>query len=293
MVEPYLDLVLVVDPANRVADGVPLKEELERIFAVQRKWMSDGQSAVGAKREILPHPDVLMRKLGRLVDRAAGPDGGVADGQPAHLGGSRHVAVHEARRHREDIGVVIEPDAGVIGREESRIDHQIQQVPHSGHVFEAVQPMRGRPSGVERRFVECRLEVGDKRVERDFLGTRTPRRRHLPAAQFEHDFFEHAGAAGRLRQIDVVERQTAGLQPGVVTGHAVPVEKRSVERRGRRPACRECPTQNQRADDGPRHGFPDSSSLRRDRSRSAVRPSTPSAVSAPRVRRNAAVSGQA
>ena len=170
-----------------------------------------------------------------LYDR---PGGRIADCQPADLGGRGHVPVHEHRRDRQDFRNVVEPEGPRVGRQQARaVDFQREQIPDGIDVLRAVQAPDGYAPGIGMRR-RMRIQRGDKRRSERVGGRPVglPRglRRHLPAAQLAHDLLEHRRARAEVVEVDRVEHEPRGLQSLVVAGDAIPIEERSIERRGTR-----------------------------------------------------------
>ena len=151
VVEAELNFVLVIDPVDGAAEEVPPQAQPEGVFAVQRKDVAHREAPVGTERKVLTHPYRLCFPLRRPVHLHRRLDGGVANGQTADLGRGRDVAVHQRRRDGQHVRVVVEADAGIVGRQQRGVDIERHEVANGVDVFQPVQPVHGNPARVGRR----------------------------------------------------------------------------------------------------------------------------------------------
>ena len=196
--------------------------------------MLDDEAAARAKRQVFVGASGLGRPVRGLVELNRGTNRRVADGQPADLGGRRHVTVHQRRRDREDVCVVVEPDPAVVGGEQRGVDVQRQQVVDGVDVLEAIETVHRNPARIgrsRRRLVQRGFERRDELIGAGLVGTRPSGRRHLAGADLADHFLEILGVHARLCQVDLVEHQPGGLQLLVVARHAILVEQGPIGRR--------------------------------------------------------------
>ena len=151
------------------------------------------------------------------------------------LGGVR-VAFEQYRRHAQHVGVVVEPAARIIRRQQRRdVDVEREQVAHGIRILGAIQTMCERTSRIwigARGGIERGLERGDERVTRRGVRPRQSGWRHHARPDLADHLLPYVRVRGDVGQILRIEREVAGLQPLVVTGDAVLVDGRAAVRRG-------------------------------------------------------------
>ena len=201
--------------------------------------MAKGEAAVRSERKGRAHARILPLELGDPVYLCDGANRRAAHRQAADLRCRRNIAVHQRRRQRQHLRVVVEPEARIVGGEQRRtIDLQREQVSDCIDVLEAVEPVYGHAPGIGsgfRRPVERGLERVGEGVPRRRVRPRAADRRHLPAAQLAYDLLQHGGVGGRLPEVDRVEHEAGRFQPLVVTGYAVPIQEGALRPLRRRP----------------------------------------------------------
>ena len=144
---------MIVGKPLHVLVVVGLQTDLDDILAVEREVVLDRRAAPRTERQPFAEP-LVLHQLARQtvgVDRCRD---GASDRQPADLAGRREIARGEGRRHRQDVGVVVEPVlVGVVGRQQRpRVNLERQQVANAVGVFRAVQTMDGRTARVGRHL---------------------------------------------------------------------------------------------------------------------------------------------
>ena len=195
--------------------------------------MAHREAAPRAERQLLAHAAFLPLRVGNGVGLDGGPDRGVAEGEPADLLGRDHVAVEQDRGDRQHVGDVVEPVAGLVGRQQlPLVDLQGEQVADGVAVLDAVQAVDGRTAriGVGRRG---RVESGLEDVGGGGVGLgirpRSARRGHRLPAQLAYDLlpgFDFPGHAADVLGVDGLQAQSGLTRAVVVARHAVPIEQR-------------------------------------------------------------------
>ena len=229
-VEAHLQLLPVLEAAHVVVELAP-QPDADVVLAVEGEVVPDGDAPARPERQVLAHAAVLEPHRGQDVGLGGRLDAGVADGEPADPARREDVAVEQGRRHREDVGHVVEAEVRVVGRQQRRgVDLEGQQVPHRVGVLAPVEPVDG---GAPRigvgggDAVEGRLEGrGDGGVG-GRLGPRPARRRHGTGAQLPHDLLPRRGMVAHPGRVHRVEGEVRRAEPRVVTGDAVAVEDRA------------------------------------------------------------------
>ena len=136
-----------------------------------------------ARAERQPFDVLVLRKIGpNAIGGRRRRDVHVAHGLPADVPGSRQIALHQRRRHAQDVGDVVEAAALVVGGQQSgRIHVQSQQVVDRIGILGAIQPMHGGVSGIRfggGRAIERSLQKRCQRVGRWSVRPRHSLRRH-------------------------------------------------------------------------------------------------------------------
>ena len=198
--------------------------------------MPDGDAPARPERQVLAHAAVLEPHRGQDVGIGGRLDAGVSDREPADAPRREDVAVEQGRRHREDVGHVVEAEVRVVGRQQGRgVDVERQQIAHRVGVLPAVQPVDGGAARIGvggSDAVEGRLQRrGDGGVG-SRLGPRPARRRHRPRAQLPDDLLPRRGMVAHPDGVHRVEGEPRRQQALVVAGDAVAVEDRA-DRLGR------------------------------------------------------------
>ena len=228
-VDAQLDPLPARQPVD-VADDVALQADAQLVLPVEGKAVAHGEAAARPERHRLPGALVLDARAGDLVGRGGRPQPSVADRRPAHLVGGRDVALQERGGDVEEVRVVVESEAQVVGRQERRrVDLQRQQVADGVGVLGPVQPVDRGPAGIGvrlRRPVERRLQPRGRGVVGGGLRTRTPPRgRHRAFVQLQQHLLPDVRVFADGFQRRLVEGQVAGAEPFVVAGDAVAVEE--------------------------------------------------------------------
>ncbi len=245
-IEADVDEVLHIEAPDHVRrrEVRPLKRELHAVLAVQREVVPDRRAAARAERQLLVHAVVLPHRAVRdVIDGRARHDGRVAHGQTADLVGCEQVPLEEPRRHGQHVGDVVEPVAGVIGRQHRlAVDFEAEQVADRVGVLEAVQPMDRRAARVGLRaggLVEGLLERLDEGAVRGRVGPLAAGGRHGARVHLGRDLLPDLGIRADGGQVAVLEHETGCLQPLAVARHAVGVDEalERNRRRGRGGAC--------------------------------------------------------
>ena len=229
-VQAHLQPLPVLEAAHVVVELAP-QPDADVVLAVEGEVVADGDATARPERQVLAHAAVLEPHRRQDVGFGGRLDAGIADGEPADPPGREDVAVEQGRRHREDVGHVVEAEVRVVGRQQGRgVDLEGQQVAHRVGVLAPVETVNG---GAPRigvgggDAVEGRLEGrGDGGVG-GRLGPRPARRRHRPRAQLPHDLLPGGGVVADADGVHRVEGEVRRPQPLVVTGDAVAVEDRA------------------------------------------------------------------
>ena len=230
-VHPELELL-------RVGGAAALQLHLQDVLGIEREVVPNRDAAPGSKRHVLADAVVLQEVTGELVGLDGGPKRRIADREACDLARGRHVPLEQSRRDGQHVRVVVEPERGIVGRQQRRRpDVEREQIANRVCVLSAVEAMNGRPAGirgvvggaVQRRF-ERRHEGGDRR----WVRPRTSGRRHRAAPQLLDHFFPDRHSGAHVVGIDrfLRESEVAGTKPFAVTGHAVAVKEGAVGRRG-------------------------------------------------------------
>ena len=225
--------------AADVVVEVAMQVDLEPVLPVEREVVLRGEAAPRPERQVLARADVLHLELGHRVGLAARRHRGVADRELADPPRRRQVALHQRRRDRQHLGVVVEAlGVRIVGRQQGLDVHvEPQQVAHRVPVLEPVEAMHGhrppdRRTGVGRA-VQRRLHPGDPGAARGVVGPPRGGRRHHPAPHLPHRHLQEIGVGADLRQVEPLqgEGHGAALESAVaVTRDAVPLHE-GVRRR--------------------------------------------------------------
>ena len=187
--------------------------------------MPNGEPAARAERQILVHPVVLHEVPRDVVELDGRLHRDVADRQPADPARRRQVALEQPGRHRQHVGVVVEPERRVVGRQEGGdIGIEGQQIADGVGVFGAVQTMNAGASrvGPERGgLIEGRLEAGRETILERPVGPGQAGRGHRPASELANDLFPHRGSGPDRLGGDALEGEIGRLQPVVMTAETV------------------------------------------------------------------------
>ena len=189
------------------------------------------QPASSAEREPLAHPLVLSDPPGNVVARDRRTKGRVANCQTPDLGGRRHVAIQQGRRHGQHVGVVVESEPRIVCRQQGApIDLEMQQVAYGVDILGPIQPMHGRPPRIRirrRRHVKGAGQIGRELFDGLGIGTPTPLGRHPAATDLPQHVLPHLGVRRDIGGVDRsrFEDQADGLHTRVVARDAVRVEQ--------------------------------------------------------------------
>ena len=226
-----------VELRGRHAGGAPSADaHLNRVLGVEGKVVieQDAAARVGGQPRDLSVPPRPARGTVALHD---GDGGAGADHEPADAPRRRHVLLDVQRRHRQHVADVVEPVAGVVGRQVPRVvEVEPQEVADGVAVLGPVQPVDGRRAGVGalgRRPVEPGLEPRHELLP--FAGVRggPPGRRHLPREKLVQDLLEDRRLLPRRRVAHAGQGQAGGPRPVVVAREAVTVDGGLQEVAGR------------------------------------------------------------
>ncbi len=214
---------------------VPLQADADRVVAVRREVVTNGDASARSQRQVLAHPFVLDQILRRAIYRQ--PRHGRPERQLADLARGGHVAIQQRRRGGQHLCDVVESQRGIIRRQQ-RIDVQVQaqQVAHRIAIFGSVQPMDGRAAGIGMRTgraIELSLEPCRERPEvgRPAAGV-PPQAASCRSAPFAARPPMPARWDRPAQTSSVSSVTPATRTAPVVAGHAVPVQKGLV-REGR------------------------------------------------------------
>ena len=227
-----------VELRGRHAGGAPPPHShLNRVLGVEGKVVieQDAAARVGGQPRDLAVPPRPPRGAVTLND---GDGGAGADHEPADAPRRRHVLLDVQRRHRQHVADVVEPVAGVVGRQVARVvEVEPQEIAHRVAVLGPVQPVDGRRAGVGplgrgavQPGLEPRHELGP------VAGVRggPAGRRHLPRPELVQDLLEDRGLLPHRRVGHAGQGQAGGAGPVVVAGETVAVDGGSQEVAGRR-----------------------------------------------------------
>ena len=232
-----------VDLLRLVAAPVSAQLDAQLVVAVAGEVMPHRGAAARPERQVLAHPPVLRQQRRHRIAHDVGLDRGVGDREAADRARGGQVAGEQPRRHGQDVGVVVEAEREIVGRQQGLpVDVEMQQVAHRVLVLQPVEPVDRRPPRigmVGRPLVERPFEPRAEGVVDRRRGARAPRGRHRPRAQLPQHLLPPLGLPPDLREIDRIEGETPGQRPLVVAGDAVAVEHLPVDGRlGRGPAAR-------------------------------------------------------
>ena len=217
---------------------VGLQLDLDRVLAIHRKGVSDGDAAARTERQVFAQSRVLNQQPWDVV----GLDHRTRQRPTQRLARdflcSRHVPIEQCGRDRQHIRDVVEAVLiGIVGRQQrADVDLDAEKIADRVGVLRAVQAVHGRPAGIHvrrSRPIEFGLYTSNERECCRGIGTRPARRRHRAGAEFPHHVFPLPGVSPNLRRVEGVERQACCLQPLVVARDAVAGEEFPI-RRGRR-----------------------------------------------------------
>ena len=118
-----------------------------------------------------------------------------------------------------------------VAREQLRdVDVEIEQIPDRVAVMRLIESLEGlTPPWVrirERGLVELSLDPRAETLVDRLLGSWPERRRHGARPHFSYDLLEHLRVFPHVGKLDGIELKVGHLQPPVVEGDTVPVEKR-------------------------------------------------------------------
>src|SRR5262249_56721496 len=121
-------------------------------------------------------------------------------------------------------------------KERRDVDVEIEEIANDVGVLGPVQTMEDNRAWIDARR-RLAIELGFEKVaQRLVVGERRTadiRRRHHARAELAHDPFPDVWMIACRREIEMFERKVRGLQPVVMAGDAVLVERRAVLLDGR------------------------------------------------------------
>ena len=181
-------------------------------------------AATGSERQ--PFDVLVLRKIGANAIGGGGRgDVHVAHRLAADIPGSREVALHQRRRHAENVGDVIEAAALVVGRQQRGGVHiQPDEIVDGVGVFGAVQPVHGGVPGIGfcgGRAIERGLEIGRQSVECRCVRARHPLRRHGAGAQLANHLLPGLRRGRHVAEVGALERKPARAKFIAMAGGAV------------------------------------------------------------------------
>ena len=210
--------------------GSLCSDDLEHVIAVGREVVHDRDAAACAHRRAFDVPH-LRHVATELVGDRGGRRVAVAHREAADLAGRAQVPFHERRRHRLNVGHVVEAVTDRVGRQERvHVGIDGEQVVHRARVLRAIQSLERSAAGIRmkrRCLIDFCLERrGKRRQRRDRRTILHRRRRHHAGAQLPDHLLGDVGRLRDFRRIEVLERQPAGLRLVVVTRGAVACDER-------------------------------------------------------------------
>ena len=245
-VDRHLELMHPTQPAR------PAQLNENVVVGIERKMVADEHPAARAKRQPVGAL-VLLLVLCRPIGLGDSGRWRAAEREVADRPARRQIPLEQRLRHAEHAANVVEPEAGIVSRQEViDVDLEREQIADGVAILRPVQTMQGRrPSRVgpgHPRVVELSLEPGLERVVRGVVRAGPPGGRHQARAQLPHDLLPLGGVVTDGRQVERVERQPDRPQLGnqcrsglvrpfdqrlVVTADAVLIEQGSVFGGGR------------------------------------------------------------
>ena len=229
-VDRDLDLVRVLEAAHDVQVGA-IELDLEDVLAVERKRVAHEQCRRRCRAAGL-----------RCAGSATGPGERGTCRCPAPMSGSptasaliflrrRQIALLQRRRDAEHVGDIVEAVGRIVGRQQRRdVDVEREQIANRVGVFGAVEAMEHRPardSASPPPPDPARLRA--KRISswygRPWSGRRAPAAASCRSAASARPFPTSSGASAIVREIQAVERQIRRLEPLVVAGDAVAIDR--------------------------------------------------------------------
>ena len=199
------------------------------------------QASTRAERQIVADTAVLLQVLVDDEDLRGRRSRRITHRQTADLPGRRQVPFGQHRRHRQDIRDVVEPVAGVVGRQQRlAVDLESEEITDGVGVLGPVQPVDSRtPSRVRVGHgdrIERPLEPGGDTFVLGVVRTRPAGWRHRPCPQLADHVLPELDLGtvlANLIEIQLLQRQPGGQRPVVVTGDTVAVEEKPVVVGGR------------------------------------------------------------
>jgi hypothetical protein len=160
------------------------------------------------------------------------PMSGIAHGHRADLSGRGEIGLEQRRRTVLRVGDVVEAERRFIRRQQSRHIHiEGQQIANRVGVLGPVETPQNRASRcdvIQRCAIELALQPVDETIGGGTIRPRRAKWRHRADTQLPDDLLPASGIARELREVHRIERQTTGLQPGVMTGDTVFVDRRAM-----------------------------------------------------------------
>ena len=218
-----------VDPRRRQPGRTAATDpDRERVFGIEGEEVPEQEAAAQVRRQSV---DLLVAGArARRVFLDHRPWCADADRQSAGAPRRRQVLLDVQRRHRQHIADVVEPVAGVVGRQVARvIEVEPQQVTHRVAVFRAIQPMdcrRARDGVLVGRAIELGLDPAHQARCRAGVRPRPSRRRHLAGPQFPQHLLEHRRLRRHVGGVHAGQRQTGGQRAVVVAPETVAGDRR-------------------------------------------------------------------
>ncbi len=222
--------------AHAAPDRV-LRVDAHDVLAVDREVVADHGAAARPERERLAGARRLGIHAGHAVAPDAGADVEIADRQPRDAGGGRQVALEEPRRQPLHVGVVVEAEGHVVGRQQRVPVHlDRQQIADRVRVLRPIEAAHGRPPRVRRRLrrpVDGRLQPRRERRVGCGVGARPRGRRHRLGPQLDEHLLPRRRVRAHVVQISGLQREVRDARAVVVAGQAVAVEYGAEGRGGR------------------------------------------------------------
>ena len=227
-----LEALTIQADVDLLAGTATLEVHFDGILSVQREVMANGKPAARTERQIVVHPVVLHQVPRDVVELDGRLHRDVANRQPADPARRRQVALEQPGRHRQHVGIVVEPVHRVVGRQErGDVGIERQEIADGVGVLGAVQAMNAGASrvGPDRGIpIEGRLEADGETVLDRFFGPGQAGRRHVAASELTNDLFPHRGSGPDRLDADAFEGETCRLQPVVMTAETVAFDERLV-----------------------------------------------------------------
>ena len=226
-VNRQLDLMRILEPADRAEVGA-IQPHLELVLAVGRKHVLENPAADRAERqsvEMMVLREVLAHRVGGAVGapRLAGRQG-------ADPSCRCEVRLQQRRRASQRVRDVVEPEGGVVGRQQRGDIHiESQQIADGVGILgpiQAVQHAAPRPRLPGHGRVEAGFKRGDGPLVGRGIGPARPQRRHHAQPQLANHLFPGVRVRAHVVQLQRVDRESASGEPLIVAADTVLGERR-------------------------------------------------------------------